>query len=112
MMKTKKIRKKLTVDIILLIVFIVNLVTGFIIIYELLGSRFALSKDVGTNQFQLLNITARNPSMIVHTVSGLFMISFLIYHLTLNWKTFTGYFKVLLKKTYNFFMKGIQNAYI
>ena len=98
-MRTKKIRKKLTVDIILIIVFIVNLVTGFIIMFEILESRFQSSREVGINQFQLLNFTARNPSMIIHTVSGLLMISFLIYHLALNWRTFTGYFKVVLKKT-------------
>ena len=98
-MRTKKIRKKLTVDIILIIVFIVNLVTGFIIMFEILESRFQSSREVGINQFQLLNFTARNPSIIIHVVSGLLMISFLIYHLALNWRTFTGYFKVVLKKT-------------
>lgn len=98
-MRTKKIREKLTADIILIIVFIINLVTGFIIMSELLVSRFQLSKEAGANQLQLLNFTAGNPSMIIHSVSGLFMISFLIYHLALNWKTFTGYFKVMLKKT-------------
>ena len=98
-MRTKKIRKKLTVDIILIIVFIVNLVTGFIIMFEILESRFQSSREVGINQFQLLNITARNPSIIIHVVSGLLMISFLIYHLALNWRTFTGYFKVVLKKS-------------
>lgn len=96
-MRIKKIRKKLTVDIILIIVFTVNLVTGFIIMSELLVSRFQLSKEVGTNQIQLLNFTARNPSTIIHAVSGLLMISFLIYHLALNWKTFSSYFKVQLK---------------
>ena len=98
-MRTKKIRKKLTVDIILIIVFIVNLVTGFTIMFEILESRFQSSREVGINQFQLLNFTARNPSIIIHVVSGLLMISFLIYHLALNWRTFTGYFKVVLKKT-------------
>ena len=96
-MRTKKIRKKLTVDIILIIVFIVNLVTGFTIMFEILESRFQSSREVGINQFQLLNFTARNPSMIIHAVSGLLMISFLIYHLALNWKTFSSSFKVQLK---------------
>lgn len=106
-MGTKKRRKKLIIDIILLVVFIINIVIGFLIILGFLGSGVQLRKEVGENQFQLLNFTIKNPSMLIHVVSGLLMISFLIYHLILNWKTFTGYFKVLLKKKSIFFMKGI-----
>lgn len=94
----KKITKKLTVDIILLIIFIINLTSGLILIFEILTSRFQLNQGASSSQLQLLNFTAKNPSMILHIITGLLFLSLTVYHLILNWKTFTGYFKVSLRK--------------
>ena len=94
----RKITKKLTVDIILIIAFIVNLISGFIIMFGILTSRFELNQGASSSQLQLLNFTAKNPSVILHIISGILFLSLAIYHLILNWKTFTGYFKVLIKK--------------
>jgi len=93
-----KIKKKFTVDIILIAVFIINIITGFIIMFEILGSRFILNRGVSSNQLQLTNLTAQNPSMILHIISGVLFLSLFVYHLILNWRTFTGYFRVLLRK--------------
>lgn len=94
----RKITKKLTVDIILIIAFIVNLVSGFIIMFGILTSRFQLNQGASSNQLQLLNFTAKNPSVILHIISGILFLALAFYHLILNWKTFTGYFKVLSRK--------------
>jgi len=93
-----KIKKKFTVDIILIAVFIINIITGFIIMFEILGSRFILNEGVNTNQSQLASFTVKNPSMILHIISGILFLSLLVYHLLLNWRTFTGYFRVSLRK--------------
>ena len=94
----RKKTKKLTVDIILIIAFIVNLVSGFIIMFGILIGRFQLNQSASSNQLQLLNFTAKNPSVILHIISGILFLSLTVYHLILNWKTFTCYFKVLIKK--------------
>jgi len=94
----KKITKKLTVDIILIITFIINLISGFIIIFGILTSRFQLNQGDSSSQLQPLNFTAKNPSMILHIITGLLFLSLTVYHLILNWRTFTAYFKVSLRK--------------
>jgi hypothetical protein len=94
----KKITKKLTLDITVIIIFIINLISGFIIMFGILTSRFQLNQDSTSNQLLLLNFTANNPAMILHIISGILFLSLTVYHLILNWKTFTGYFKVLLRK--------------
>lgn len=95
-MKYSKVKRKAITDILLALTFFISIISGFLLMIEILGNRPISGR--GTGEIQLLNLSVRNPYMIIDLVSGILMISLVAYHLVLNWKVFTGYLKVLLKQ--------------
>jgi cytochrome b subunit of formate dehydrogenase len=101
-MKKIKFKIKLGVDIAMIVVFLVNMFTGFAMFFGLVAGGGRMYGGAGG--FNVLNITdlsAKAWCRFIHDWSGIIMVVLILFHLILNWNTLCCYLRNSFKKNKN-----------
>ena len=95
-MKKLKIRAKLTVDILMFIAFLFNIITGLAFFFGLIsggGAGLQFRGGIGALESSVSNFGSRNIFSTIHDWSGIIFIILIIIHIILSWDTMVCYFK-------------------
>ena len=97
-MRRLKIRLKLGTDILMLIAFLVNMFTGFVIFFGFVsGGGRQYAGAGGVQVANLLDLSAKAWYRLLHDWSGIIFIALILVHLILNWNTLACYFRNMIR---------------
>jgi len=101
-MKKIKLRIKLGIDLAMIILFLINMFTGFAIFFGLVvgGGRQYRGAE-GFNVPSIANLSTKAWYVFIHEWSGILMIVLILIHLSLNWNTLWCYLRNTIKYTKN-----------
>ena len=102
-MKKIKLKVKLGIDIAMILIFLVNIFTGFAIFFGLVqggGHQYrGYAKISNLNFTNLTNdFSSKTLFRLYHDWSGILFVILILVHLILNWNTLWCYFRNILKK--------------
>jgi hypothetical protein len=101
-MKKIKFKIKLGVDIAMIVVFLVNMFTGFAMFFGIVaGGGRMYGGARGFNTFDIAEIGAKAWYRLIHDWSGIIMVILILFHLILNWNTLCCYLRNSFKKNKN-----------
>ncbi len=104
-MKKMKLKVKLSIDIAMLLTFLVNIFTGFALFFGLVHGDGGGYQYRGSAKISYLNFTDLGNDLstktlfrLFHDWSGILFVILVLVHLILNWNTLWCYFRNILKK--------------
>ena len=92
-----KTRLKISVDILLLISGLANIITGLLILFDIVAGPGRYSEKA----ISFAELSSRGIAKLIHNYTGIIIITLVFFHLLLNWKTILCYLKLLFKKSHN-----------